>query len=623
MSACPRAAAAAVLSLSLSLPLSLARVATAHAAATAAAPADELTEVVVTATRTRTPLTELAVPVIVIDRAAIEDALAGDAADLVATLPGVEIARTGGPGQPATIFMRGTESNHTAVLLDGVRINPGTIGGAAIQNILPESIERIEVVKGARSTLYGTDAIGGVINIITRAGAARGVAGFASIGRYGTSTVAADGGATLGGTLDVGGSIAAQNSNGYAPLLANDVRRGYHNRSGNLDATWRAADALELAGRAWRASGRSEYTGYDASFNLAPQSEDFTTAAYALAAHWTARPDGPGVRATLSQVRDEIDQRDTSDYAHTRRDSLDLQLDLPLGARQQLTAGALLAREYARALSYGTALDARTDTALLYAQDQLRLGAGELLLAGGYNHHETFGSRTTWNVELGWPLAAALRLRAAAGTAFHAPDATDRFGYGGNPGLKPETAHEYSVGAVWQPASGQTLQLDAYQNRIDELVEYQLVDPVNFIYQSRNVGRTRIRGLELGYRLELGRWHIDAATAWMDPQNLSTGEQLLRRARHTGSLALRYQGSALALTATLGGSGPRSDVDDFGLPARDAGYALVALGARWRITPAWSVQARLDNALDRDYALIHGYRTAGRSLTVATRYQLR
>lgn len=619
MYANPRAAAAAVLSLSLSLSLPVA----AQAAAAATAPADDLSEVVVTATRTRTPLTELAVPAIVIDRSAIEYALAGDAAELLAALPGIEIARSGGPGQPATIFMRGTESNHTAVLLDGVRINPGTIGGAAIQNILPESIERIEVVKGARSTLYGTDAIGGVINIITRAGAARGVAGFASVGRYGTNVLAADGGTTFGGAFDVGGSIAAQNSNGYAPLLANDVRRGYHNRSGNLNATWHAGESLDLSARAWRASGRSEYTGYDIDFSLAPLAEDFTTAAYALSGHWTARPEGLSVRATLSQVRDEIDQLDTADYAHTRRDSLDLQFDLPLGGRQQITAGALLAREYARAVSYGSPLAVRTDTVLLYAQDQLRIGAGELLLAAGYNHHETFGSRSTWNAELSWPLAAALRVRAAAGTAFHAPDATDRFGYGGNPDLKPETAHEYSAGAVWQPLPGQSLQLDAYQNRIDELVEYQLVDPVNFVYQTRNIGRTRIRGLELGYRLELGRWRVDAATAWMDPQNLSSGGPLLRRARRTGSLALRYAGSALDLSASLGGSGPRADVDDFGLPAHDAGYALLALGARWRITPAWSVQLKLDNALDRDYALIHGYRTAGRSLGVATRYQLR
>ncbi|MCC7464038.1 MAG: TonB-dependent receptor [Gammaproteobacteria bacterium] len=613
MTAKSPAAAAAVPFLSLLL-TGVALSGSAHAAS-------ELAEVVVTATRTRTPLTELAVPVIVIERATIENALALDAADLIAALPGVEVARVGGPGQPATIFMRGTDSNHTAVLIDGVRINPGTIGGAALQNLLPESIERIEIVKGARSTLYGTDAIGGVINVITRAGAARGAAGFAATGRYGTNVFAADAGATLGEVVDLGGSISWQNSNGYAPLLSHDQRRGYHNRSGNFSATWHAGEALSLAARAWQATGVSEYTGYDSSFSLAPLSQDFRTAAYALTAGWDA-PAGVDARATLSRAVDRIDQNQADDYAHTRRDSLDLQLDVPLGEHQLLTAGTLLARERAAALSFGTLLDERTDTALVYLQDQLRFGAGEVLLATGYNHHETFGSRWTWNAEASYLLGAGLRLLAATGSAFHAPDSTDRFGWGGNPDLEPEFAREYALGLAWQGA-GQSARIDAYENRIDDLIEYVLIDPNTFTYQTQNVGRARIRGLELGYTLTVGAWHVAASSTWSDPRNLSTASTLPRRARHTDALEVRYDSHAVELLAALRRSGPRLDVDDFGLPARNAGYALLALGARWRITPAWSLQLRLDNALDRDYALVHGYRTAGRSLSVATRYQLR
>ncbi len=606
---CLRPAAAAAVLLSLSA-----------VALPGRAAAEDLAEVVITATRTRTPLTELAVPVIVIDRAAIENALAGDAAELIATLPGVEIARTGGPGQPATIFMRGTESNHTAVLIDGVRINPGTIGGAAIQNILPESIERIEIVKGARSTLYGTDAIGGVINIITRAGAARGVSGFASAGRYGTNAFAADGGMTLGGELDVGASIAWQNSRGYAPQLGEDTPRGYHNRSGNLGVTWHAGEALSLAARAWRAAGTSEYTGYDSSFSLAPLSQEYATAAYAVTASWDAAS-GPDARATLSRAVDDIDQEQGADYAHTRRDSLDLQLDLPLGERQLLTVGTLLARERADALSYGTLFEASTDTALVYLQDQLRLGTGELLLATGYNHHETFGNRWTWNAELGVPVGGGLRLMLAAGSAFHAPDGSDRFGFGGNPDLEPEFAREYALGLAWQ-AAGQSARLDVYENRIDSLIEYVLVDPLNFIYQTRNIGRARIRGLEASYRLERDGWRMQLAAALQDPKDVEAGTQLLRRARRTVSVDLARRLGPAELAASLRSSGERMDA---GFPAdvRVGGYALLALGARWNVTPAWSVQLKLDNALDRDYQIVNGYHTAGRSLSVATRYQLR
>jgi len=124
--------------------------------------------IIVTATRTEIPLSDAIVPVTVITREDIELSLATDLAELLRFEAGIDIGRNGGPGQSTSIFLRGSESNHTLVLIDGVRINPGTLGGAAIQHIAPEIIERIEIVKGARSALFGTDAIGGVINIITR-----------------------------------------------------------------------------------------------------------------------------------------------------------------------------------------------------------------------------------------------------------------------------------------------------------------------------------------------------------------------------------------------------------------------------------------------------------------------
>jgi vitamin B12 transporter len=135
---------------------------------------DDLEETIVTATRTPVPVDTVGSPVIVITRNDIERSLASDVSELLQQHAGIEIARTGGPGQQTSLFTRGTESNHTVVLLDGVRINPGTIGGAALQNIAPESLERIEIVKGPRSALYGTDAIGGVIQLFSRGSTAGG-----------------------------------------------------------------------------------------------------------------------------------------------------------------------------------------------------------------------------------------------------------------------------------------------------------------------------------------------------------------------------------------------------------------------------------------------------------------
>jgi vitamin B12 transporter len=147
-----------------------------------------------------------------------------------------------------------------------------------------------------------------------------------------------------------------------------------------------------------------------------------------------------------------------------------------------------------------------------------------------------------------------------------------------------------------------------------------LIDPTTSS-TDQNVGRAPAR-TRARYRFDLGAWHAAASATWTDPRNLSTATRC-RGATDANTLEVRYQGSAIELLAALRASGPRSDVDDFGLPARTAGYALLALGARWRVTPAWSVQVKVDNALDRDYALAYGYRTAGRSFSVATRYQLR
>src|SRR6185369_10918924 len=159
---------------------------------------DELGETIVTATRTPVKLDALDAPVIVITRQDIERSLASDVSELLQNQAGLEIARNGGPGQTSSLFTRATESNHTVVLIDGVRVNPGTIGGAALQNIAPESLERIEIVKGPRSALYGTDAIGGVVQLFTRGAAKDGFSAGATYGSLNTQQLSGDGAFSVG-----------------------------------------------------------------------------------------------------------------------------------------------------------------------------------------------------------------------------------------------------------------------------------------------------------------------------------------------------------------------------------------------------------------------------------------
>ena len=597
--------------------LAAARVVTADDSATASAPQSD---VVITATRTATTVDEIAVPVIVITREEIERALASDLASLLIGYNGIEIARSGGPGQPASIFMRGTDSDHTTVLIDGVRINPGTIGGAPLQNIQPESIERIEIVKGARSSLYGTDAIGGVINIITRAGTTAGAAPDASLyasgGRYGTRIVAADAGGMLGEHFGAGGSYAYQRSDGFPPREGSNAPGDYNNQSGNALLRYVVSDALTLRAQLWRASGISAYSEFGA-----PSQEDFLDASYAVGADWQGAA-GQHAKLTASRVTANVDQRQTADFDSTRRDALDAQYSWHASAIQEWTVGTVVANEHTQSRSFDLPYDVHTHTLLAFAQDQLRRGANDLLLAVGYSHHEAFGSHTTWNLELGHTFNPEWRMTLAVGTAFHAPDSTDLYGFGGNPALHPEVSSQGQLGVQWRPTNNQEVRLSAFENDIDDLIAYVLIDPKNFVYQAQNVERARIRGAELEYEWRSTAWQLHSNYTLQDPRNLTTGQQLLRRARQNFTVGAQYEAGPLNASADFQVVGPRTDFVGFGLGSV-GGYTLVNLGVGWQLAPRWSMQLRLDNALDRHYELTSGYNTAARSVTLAMRFHLR
>jgi vitamin B12 transporter len=574
-------------------------------------------EVVITATRTPTDEAQLAVPVVVITRAEIERALAGDVAGLLQGQPGVEISRNGGPGQAASIFVRGTSSNHTTVLVDGVRVNPGTIGGAALQNIQPESIERIELVEGARSSLYGSDAIGGVLNIITRAGSARGLSAMASAGRYGAHSFAVDGGTEAGG-LQVGGSLARQAARGFAPAAGSDARGDYDNTSGNLHARYALSPSLAVDANGWRATGHNAYSNFGS-----PANQDYTDASYAASLLYGDEAAGSnGVRGRLAANRAQAEyrQRESADFDRTVRDAIEGQVAVPRGA-QQLTAGFVAASEQARSLSFGLPYDVSTHSLLVYGQDQWHGERSDLLLAAGYTHHDDFGSHFTGNAEalrlLGHVAGGQLRASAAWGSAFHAPEATDRYGFGGNPALGPETSHQLEAGLRWEGAHAQ-LRASGYENRLAGLIQYVPIDPVNFIYQAQNIASARIRGLALLGEWRGGPWQLRGWAELQDPRDLADGSTLLRRARRNlgASLAWEQGGGYARLEAQS--AGPRPDFGGGTL----GGYTLLALGAGWQLGAHASAQLRLDNALDRRYELASGYRTPGRSVTLALRWHL-
>ena len=584
----------------------------ASGAATSEAPLQPT--VVVTATRVPVPVTEVLAPVVVIDRATIERSVASDAADLLRFHAGMELARTGGPGQPAAVFIRGAESNHTLVLVDGVRINPGTIGQPALQNLTPDMIERIEIVKGPRSALWGTDAIGGVVNVVTRRGSRDGWVAEVGYGDYDTRKAALNGGFGLGTDAALDFGVSWLDSDGFPTRTTDDVDRGYDNLSANLQLRADLGPA-EVALRHWQATGTAEYS----DFFLTPVDQDYVTAT--TAAELRVPFDARGVaRVAVSHLDDEIDQNQSTDHLQTKRDTVEAQYDWTAGGHHALGVGASYFTEDADSVSFGAPMRAETDSTGLYVQDRITHGPHLALLALGYTDHETAGSAVTWNAEYGLEFnQGRTRGFVLAGSGFRAPDATDRYGYGGNPDLEPERSRNYEIGLRHELTARQSVELSAFRTDIDDLIEFVVTDFATFEGVNRNVAEARTRGVEAGWRYDGERWQARVGAIYQEPRNLTEDINLYRRAEESLTAAVTRAFGPVLLGLDVLATGERTDVG-FPQPVTLDSYVLANLTAQWQATPRLTLLARVENLLDEDYELASTYNTPGRGVYVTLRY---
>lgn len=577
-----------------------------------AAPASESSPrdtIIVTATRTGIPLSDATVPVTVITREDIELSLATDLAELLRFEAGIDIGRNGGPGQSTSIFMRGTESNHTLVLIDGVRINPGTLGGAAVQHIAPQIIERIEIVKGARSALFGTDAIGGVINIITRRTRAAYVETSVGTGSFNTRSAYVSAG-NHNANSEFGITLNWQETDGYAPRTDSDIERGYDNLSANLYASRRFGNS-EASVRHWRAEGNVEYMGYSRDdFSLIPVDQDFRNATTAVELSSKLSSDGTS-KLIVSLMQDEISQNQFDDFVESNRISVDWQYTHAL-ASHTVTGGLFALDEDASSLSFGSGFDENTSVRAVFLQDQWSHDRHRSFLAARLTDHETFGRHMTWNAEYAYEISDAWTLNASLGHAFRAPDATDRYGFGGNPNLNPELADEVQLGIRYSSAAGHRVDLEFYRNDIDDLIEFDLRT-----FELRNITKAEIRGAQLRYEYRGDRFVMRAAIAKQYADNESTGERLLRRAEETASFSYTQDVGAHRVGISLVASGDR---EDFGGVTLD-GYVLANLTGQIALGGAWTLHARIENLLDTDYETAAGFRMQERGGFIELKYR--
>lgn len=559
--------------------------------------------IIVTATRTEISVNDAIVPVTVITREQIEQSLATDLAELVRFEAGIDIGRNGGPGQTTSIFLRGTESNHTLVLIDGVRINPGTIGGAAVQNIAPELIDRIEIVKGARSALFGTDAIGGVINIITRRSSSTYAEGSIGGGSFNTSSAFAVGG-SRSENGEFGVAINWQNTDGFPTRIGSDLDRGYDNVSANFYVQ-RHMGKNDITLRHWRAAGTVEYL----DFFLSPLDQDFRNESTTIELITDVGANAHS-KLLLSHIIDDISQNQSEDFVTSGRTTLDWQYSFA-AENHTWVGGIYLVDETARTLSFGTGFAEDTSVKAVFVGDLWSAGRHRTFLAIRLTDHETFGKETTWNAEYAFDISDRWTLNAGVGHAFRAPDATDRYGFAGNPGLLPEVADEIQLGFRFYPGARHTVSLELYRNDIEGLIEFDLS-----AFQLRNIGRAEIRGAQIAYEYHGDSFGLRANFVHQKADNATDGVRLLRRAEDSLTVTLTRDIGIHRIGLSVLASGDR---EDFGGTKLES-YILTNLTGQIALGDKWRLNARVENLLDAAYETAAGFPMQERSGFLELKY---
>ncbi|CAD7384475.1 TonB-dependent vitamin B12 receptor [Xanthomonas arboricola] len=591
----------------------------------------DLDQVVVTASRTAQTQDQTLAPVTVIDRAQIERRQVNSLQDLLRGEAGVSLANNGGPGKPTSLFLRGTESDQVVVLIDGVRIGSATSGGAALQDLPIEQIERIEIVRGPFSSLYGSEALGGVIQIFTRRPQGRFVPTFsAAAGSDNARRYSAGLAGRSEGDLSESGGWYSANAvhdetdgiNAYLDTNSSDYdpdRDGYRNDSLSVQGGWRFNRQWDADVHALRAQSRNEYDGSAFGGNLSKGVQQ------AVGGRVRYAPiDAVKLTASVGSSSDFSDAYYDGAYLSTydtRRKQGALQADIAAGAGL-FTVGFDWQRD-AIASSDNYDADSRIDRAA-FAQWQQSFGAQSLQVSLRRNDNSQFGGKTTGSLLWGWDVAEHLRLTASYGTAFKAPTFNELYYPDfGNPLLGPETSKSAELGLRGSYGWG-TWTLSAFQTRIDDLISYDasLVDAAHPFGQPNNIDQARIRGVEAGYDTELAGWTVRSALTWLQPQadgEVNNGNWLPRRARQSGRIDADRSFGAFGVGASLFGSGKR--FDDLANTERLAGYGLLDLRVSYAVTVDWKVSLTANNVFDRQYETARWYAQPGRNYLLTLRYQ--
>jgi vitamin B12 transporter len=595
-----------------------------------------LSPVVVTATRTPTPLDRVVADVVVIDEEQLRDAVGSTAEDLLRERAGLQILRNGGPGQSVGFFVRGMSTNSTVVLIDGVRVGSATLGQAQLESLSVAQIERIEVLRGPGSSLYGADAMGGVIQIFTRRGASGAVRvhGTVAVGRYDSNEASGGVSGALGG-FDYALSLSREASDGISAIAApgdtfgnyNPDADGFRRRGGSAQLGYTPVEGHRVGVRWAESRLDSQYDGAEflpPTF-MADASPDFRnkldTRVVALdyAARFTKSWHSD---LTLAQNDDRLLTGGTQiSRFETERRQLSWQNALTLAQGHNLVGLLERIEETVASDSFAPRERERNNNALVLSytgESEPHRWQADVR----QDRNSAYGNHTTAKLGYALQFTRPWSVRASAGTAFRAPSFNELYfpGYG-VPSLEPEKSRSVELGTAWREDTW-SVEASLYRNRVRDLIGYEPdrsfcpPDPSYDFGCARNVNRARLKGGSLLARgVAADVWHWSAGVEVLDATNAEDGTRLLRRAAHTASGSLAYRTQRWGARAAVQGVGKRPDMGGT-LPS----YELLDLSAYYVPARHWRVETKLFNALDKRYEPVKDYGAPGRALWLVLSY---
>ena len=571
---------------------------------------------IVTANRFEQPIQNTIAPVEIITKEDIDLIQAKSLTEVLRRMPGIQISSSGGYGQSQSVYVRGSESNHVLVLVNGVRIGSATLGSANFAAIPLTGVERIEYIRGSRAAVYGSDAVGGVINIITqyrKGESAREISLGAGSDQYKTAKLSAAG--EINENLWGKFAVNLEESDGYSAsnVSGQEDDDGFKSTDivaelgGFVSSDWR------LKANVLHHDGKVEYDNPESSNKKVEVSN------YSIGAEYLGSLLYSNLTAAFNTDKSEIMDTGSDSLYQTDRTVLNWQNTYQYSEELSLGGGVDWYRNDI-AKSTGTFEKTKQDNLAyylmgLYSKDSLSAEANVRT-----DDNQEYGTNNTWQLGLGWKPTSRVKLTGSAGTAFKAPTFNDLYFpvqcfppygcFGGNENLKPETSQsiEFGLEGTWEEFD---VRIAVFKQDIDNLIVWGNTP--------ENVSEAEIKGVEFTANFASGAFDHNVTLEYLDPKNELTGKQLRRRSKHVAKWNISYYSDNWQ--GDLGYLYQGKRFEDADNTTELEAYSLVDMAGSYFITDALTLKGRIANLFDEDYVLSEDFNTQERSYYVTASYQ--